>query len=526
MRLKIITLFPLFAASVAFAQTPVTITCDGSRAEVRSQYDGCDVVAVGKSPDGSTGAARFFFYNSALKSLTYSSDSAIEDNVAIKPSNLTINVASTLSGTIKAFDFSAAENLQIIGDAHGNHHLKITNEPYAGDSVVAKFSFSNIVSDNVLLQFDMSAVVSGNSYVGNYWSTYPEPRGIYISKGKVNWNVATTTLQDKTLFTIDSGAEFVYNGTSDFTVYNASIDGTLTFNGDSKLTIDKASVKSTTGTINYNGTQAWTNDIGIAGTVNYNSNTQFVWESGDLTGKINLAATSKGLLWKSGKIAGLITNNSASSITLQNATIDAAGQITSAARVEIYGNVDVYGKIRSNNILVNGGGKIALNVKDAILSTSDAATMLVVKDGATISVAADNTVGHLYLAGEGESIINLELLGDAVLKLDKISLYEDTNTGQHLSKGTLSVSGFADNRIFVTEDAKGTFENDNRFFFSATVGDKTITKEDLQFVGGSFGGTSGYWVNLSTVPEPAEWAAIIGAIALGFAMYRRRNLKK
>lgn len=332
MKLKIITLLPLFAASVAFAQTPVTITCDGSRAEVRSEYDGCDVVAVGKSPDGTTGAAHFFFYNSALKSLTYSSDSAIKDNVAIKPSNLTINVATTLSGTINAFDFSAAENLQLIGDAHGNHHLKITNEPYAGDSVVAKFSFNNIVSDNVLLQFDMSADVSGKSYVGNFWINYPEPRGIYISKGKVNWNVATTTLQTGTLFTIDSGAEFVYNGTSDFTVYNASIDGALTFNGDSKLTIDKASVKSTTGTINYNGTQAWTNNIGIAGTVNYNSETQFVWESGDLTGKINLADTSKGLLWKSGKIAGLITNNSASSITLRNATIDAAGQITSAAR--------------------------------------------------------------------------------------------------------------------------------------------------------------------------------------------------
>lgn len=526
MKLKIITLFPLFAASAAFAQTPATITCDGSKAEVRSEYDGNDVVAVGKSPDGSTGKARFFFYNSALKSLTYSSDSAIKDNVAIKPSNLTINVASTLSGTINAFDFSAAENLQLIGDQSGNHLLKITNEPYAGDSVVAKFSFNNIVSDNALLQFDMSADVSGNSYSGNFWGGYPEHRGIYISKGKVNWNVATTTLQTGTLFTIDSGAEFVYNGTSDFTVYNASIDGALTFNGDSKLTIDKASVKSMAGTINYNGTQAWTNDIGIAGTVNYNSETQFVWKSGDLTGKINLADTSKGLVWQSGKIAGLITNNSKSNIILQNATIDAAGQITSAARVEINGNVDVYGKIRSSNILVNGGGKIALNVKDAILSTSDAATMLVVKHGATISVAADNTVGHLYFAGVGESTINLELLGNAVLELDKISLYEDTTTGQLLSKGTLSVSGFADNRIFVTEDAKGTFENNNRFFFSATVDGKTITKEELQFVAGSFNGTDGYWVNLAAVPEPAEWAAIIGAIALGFAMYRRRNLKK
>ena len=526
MKLQTITLFSLFAASVAGAQTPITITCDGSDVIVRSEYDGCDVVAVGKSTAGTTGKARFFFYNSALKSLTYSSDSAIKDNVAIKGSNLTINVATTLSGTIDAFDFTAAETLQLIGDQGGNHVLKITNEPYAGDSVVAKVSFNNIVSDNALLQFDMSADVSGNSYASRFWGGYPENRGIYISKGKVNWNVTTTTFQTQTLFTIDSGAEFVYNGTSDFTVYNASIDGTLTFNGDSKLTIDKASVKSTAGTINYNGTQAWTNNLDIAGTVNYNSATQFVWQSGDLTGKINLADTSKGLVWQSGKIAGLITNNSTSNIILQNATIDAAGQITSAARVEVNGNVDVYGKIRSDNILVNGGGKIALNVKDAILSTSGAATMVVVKHGATISVAADNTIGHLYFAGQGESTINLELVGEVVFELDKISLYYDGTTKAQLDKGTLSVNGFADNRIFVTEDAKGTFERDDRFFFTATVDGKTITKEELQFVAGSFNGKDGYWVNLTAVPEPAEWAAIFGAIALGFAAYRRRSLKK
>ena len=31
----------------------------------------------------------------------------------------------------------------------------------------------------------------------------------------------------------------------------------------------------------------------------------------------------------------------------------------------------------------------------------------------------------------------------------------------------------------------------------------------------------GYWIN-STIPEPAEWAAIFGALALGLAIYRKR----
>ncbi len=35
--------------------------------------------------------------------------------------------------------------------------------------------------------------------------------------------------------------------------------------------------------------------------------------------------------------------------------------------------------------------------------------------------------------------------------------------------------------------------------------------------------TNGYLFNINAVPEPAEWAAIFGTIALGFAIYRRRK---
>ncbi|MBR7106049.1 MAG: PEP-CTERM sorting domain-containing protein, partial [Opitutales bacterium] len=35
--------------------------------------------------------------------------------------------------------------------------------------------------------------------------------------------------------------------------------------------------------------------------------------------------------------------------------------------------------------------------------------------------------------------------------------------------------------------------------------------------------TGGYWLNFAAVPEPAEWAMILGSLALGFAVYRRRK---
>ena len=46
--------------------------------------------------------------------------------------------------------------------------------------------------------------------------------------------------------------------------------------------------------------------------------------------------------------------------------------------------------------------------------------------------------------------------------------------------------------------------------------------EDLRF--SDFDGTvGGYWLTTAPIPEPATWAAIFGAVALGFAAYRRRK---
>ena len=45
--------------------------------------------------------------------------------------------------------------------------------------------------------------------------------------------------------------------------------------------------------------------------------------------------------------------------------------------------------------------------------------------------------------------------------------------------------------------------------------------EDLHFSGFD-SGVGGYWLT-TAIPEPSTWAAILGAVALGFAAYRRRK---
>ena len=84
--------------------------------------------------------------------------------------------------------------------------------------------------------------------------------------------------------------------------------------------------------------------------------------------------------------------------------------------------------------------------------------------------------------------------------------------------------------IFIEEDF--SWENDKIHFTNATVervvsilgtitiGDTVIDKSLWDIVSD---GNKGVYVNLTQVPEPAEWALIFGAIALGFIAYRRRK---
>ena len=79
--------------------------------------------------------------------------------------------------------------------------------------------------------------------------------------------------------------------------------------------------------------------------------------------------------------------------------------------------------------------------------------------------------------------------------------------------------------------------NNNRIYFESMeeihdyvnlsgkgVDGSTLTNDDFRLIAGDLNGKTVYWLHSDlVVPEPAEWAAIFGAIALALAAWKRRR---
>ena len=81
---------------------------------------------------------------------------------------------------------------------------------------------------------------------------------------------------------------------------------------------------------------------------------------------------------------------------------------------------------------------------------------------------------------------------------------------------SLDIVGFEEKSVLFR--AIGTDEENAKFLSKVLIDG---AKNDALRFGELDSVAGGYW--LTTVPEPAEWAAIFGAIALGLAVYRRRK---
>jgi hypothetical protein len=82
----------------------------------------------------------------------------------------------------------------------------------------------------------------------------------------------------------------------------------------------------------------------------------------------------------------------------------------------------------------------------------------------------------------------------------------------------LNIVSFEENTIAFKEI--GNAAQQDAFLSRVTIGG--AYSEDLRFsdFDSSIGG---YWLTTAPIPEPSTWAAIFGAVALGFAAYRRRK---
>ena len=105
---------------------------------------------------------------------------------------------------------------------------------------------------------------------------------------------------------------------------------------------------------------------------------------------------------------------------------------------------------------------------------------------------------------------------DLVLSNSKDDVIIFTAITSDNAKLTINIENFENERIFVKTEAD-TFKLNSNYTIKADKAD------ELEFVAGTYGTSKGFWLNAVAVPEPAEWAVIFGALALGLAVYRRRK---
>lgn len=175
------------------------------------------------------------------------------------------------------------------------------------------------------------------------------------------------------------------------------------------------------------------------------------------------------------------------------------------------------------NAPANNGGTLKLG--SAANLAAD--TQIIIKDN-------NSGISRLELAKDSYEIAKIRLLRNSNLTIDlnndaQITIGSVESYGlqevnfelvlEDFQAGLVKVNGWTTELI-----SSGTFSLSN----STTDAPKTVTLKALDALGNIIEGLwsvdeNGYLYNSGLVPEPAEWAAIFGALALGLALYRRRK---
>ena len=156
--------------------------------------------------------------------------------------------------------------------------------------------------------------------------------------------------------------------------------------------------------------------------------------------------------------------------------------------------------------MFQNNSSLTLNGADCLITSGTAEAMKLAtfnKANASLYVNADQTFSTIYSNAGVFSIY----MGDGVsITMELVS--------QSLSgTGTLSIYNFQEDSFYVG------LNEDRKAYIETAV---SLYDADEQFLGMATVNDAGF-IALAAIPEPATWAALLGAIALGFAAYRRRK---
>ena len=150
----------------------------------------------------------------------------------------------------------------------------------------------------------------------------------------------------------------------------------------------------------------------------------------------------------------------------------------------------------NQEIQLGAGASITMNA-----DTSLGSRVLLSSTTATFGVGADIAIDNFYF-NVASSLLTLAFADGATLEIQSID---------NFSNGNVYISGSINQQFKIYEVDEANLEAYKAHFTSSTG--------DVYFEKISDGV---YWVN-TVVPEPAEWAAIFGAFALGLALWRRKR---
>ncbi len=489
-KLQVISL-SLLCASAVFGDTYYYDYAEQSESDYDAYYitpaGGEDVVFAVKE-GGSVNASNFARYRFGNNNKTVKS---LSDSSLYLPANFArwdvlfgfnIDVASTTE--TQALNFT--NSLRYIGEATNGSNYTVTNSLFADNDISSapkiSFNFNALnLATKAYLNLDTNVVLTGNSFVVESNSK------VTVSRGITRYEVSSTNFNNCSL-NVNSGAIFQYAATSNLGLNAASISGDF---------INSTTKEFTIGSSGSAGIPFSVEDGG-----NLFSSGRIKVDKGKLVidGKVMYNASSNILLSQ-----GTVVLNSENAIQGYKASTEAeynAATNKDSFFVDKTGGLDNYKYYKldgiSRLVLTGGASRIEVNANNTMnnlsFSSCNAFTIALGVDENNKNKDVVVTIGKLHNAYNSPSV-------------------------------SVAIENFEEDRVFFTEsdfDANKTLLSDiiattadGKYIYK--LSDGTLDFGDLT----TFNGVNGYF--LVSVPEPAEWAAIFGAIALGLVIYRRRK---
>ena len=484
-------------ASALFAGTSIDVVggINGKRVSIPSgDYD------VILKPNADTPSSAYFATDSSGKLVTINS-------LTTEGTPDLWDIAYGLTIDVKNSSSDVIENVLVNNGKMQWRINGVTFKNSLGNSATAKIKLgeefklvhNNDGAQSTWLTFSMNANVEGT-----YLNSVNHARtGLRANNGStVNWSVERSRFAQLNSGVYVSGNSTFNNmGAMEFGANTRlDVEAGSTFNTTVAPTFASGSLLNVAGNYNYTGTSSATfgGDVNVSGS--------FVAKDLDVklgtNGRITFNGATTFAAGSSGDFIGAMV-------------IGKTLTVESGSNGIILRDLDTTYRGR---IMLNNGAQLTLNKENAFKRINSAgkeinANLLIISKNTKIILNASNKFDQLYYSGANNSI-------EVVLDASSTLLFQGVSATS-TTDNYLNITNFEDNRIFFID--KGNAEN--WLTISATTKDgKTLTTEDFEFVAGQYAdGINGYWLNLATVPEPSTYAMIFGAIALGFAAYRRRK---